>query len=182
MATLVDSYSESNRNSDEQISDGIGRVKEVGQAFTGVAGVLNSAVFYLKAFGDISGNAYARVYAHTGTFGSTGTPTGSVLATSNALDISTLSTSTQELITFTFSGAEKITLVEGTKYFITFYNLNGDSSHLVFCARDSTSPTHAGNGALYIASWAASANDYIFYVYIDDAAGGSKRGMLGVGG
>lgn len=171
MATIVDSYSESNRSSDYSVSLGLG-CAGAGQSFTGDGGTLNSAKFFLKKVNSPTGNAYAKIYAHTNTFGSNGVPTGSALATSDAVDVSGIST-TQSLVTFTFSGENKITLDNETNYVVMLeYNVN-DPDNWIYVGKDSTSPTHSGNavGWFNFGSYYYEANsswDVCFYVYKDD--------------
>lgn len=52
----------------------LGTYPSQGQSFEGDGGTLNSCKFYLKRSATASGNTYAKVYAHTGTFGTDGTP------------------------------------------------------------------------------------------------------------
>jgi hypothetical protein len=89
MSTVVDSYSESNY--DGIINVG-GTQSACGQSFTGDGSNLGSVKFYLKknAGGPASGNLEARIYAHSGTFGTSSVATGAVLATSDIVNISTL--------------------------------------------------------------------------------------------
>ena len=162
---IIDSYSESNHNSNFSVSAIQGPA--VAQSFTGDGGVLNSAKFYLAKRNSPTGNGYAKIYAHSGTFGVDGVPTGSVLATSDAIDVSTIPTSST-LITFQFTGGNKITLTNGTKYFVSFEYSGGDGTNFIYFGIDTTSPTHGGNVARYISSWLASGSyDGIFYVYAD---------------
>ena len=165
MATLIDSYSESNQDTSYTLSSQVGDQIGVGQSFTSTGGTLDSAKFYLKKTLSPTGNAVATIYAHTGTFGSTGTPTGSVLATSDNFDVSTLTTSYQ-LITFNFSGVNRIALTDTTKYFLCIEYSGGDSSNKVNVGVDATAPTATGNGTKNIATvWSAVAQDFPFYVY-----------------
>ena len=60
----------------------------VGQSFTGNGLILNSAEFYLKKKGSPTGNAVVKIYAHSGTYGTSSVPTGSALATSDNFDVS----------------------------------------------------------------------------------------------
>ena len=135
-----------------------------GESFTATAGSLDSCVFYLKKAGTPTGNIVAKLYAHTGSFGTTGTPTGSVLATSDNVSIASLTTS-YALTTFTFTGAQKYLLTNAVNYFITVEYTDGNASNSLTVGADSSAPTHAGNGAIYTTSWAASAADVCFYVY-----------------
>lgn len=167
MPTLVDSYVYYNASSYWMMY--LGNAIKLAQSFTGNGTILDSAKFYGSKYGSPTGNIYAVLYAHTGTYGSTGKPTGSALAISNAVDITTLSTS-NDLINFTFSGANRVTLVNGTKYFISLEYSGGDSSNYLRGYYDITSPTHSGNYSRYYSgAWAYdSARDTIFYVYSAD--------------
>ena len=160
--TVVDSYSESNYSADIFEFDAL--TPMAGQAFTGNGLPLSGAKFYLKKNGTPAGNVYAKLYASTGTYGSTCKPTGDVLATSDAIVANSLSTS-MELISFTFS--TPYTLVNGTKYIIVANAPNSLGNATVIIGADNTSPSHAGN-ASYISSttWYALADwDLCFYVY-----------------
>jgi hypothetical protein len=71
------------------------------------------------------------------------------------------------LITFTFTGVNKIVLSAATNYCIAMEYSGGDVSNYVVVGYDSTSPTDIGNLALLVgASWSAQATrDLCFYVY-----------------
>lgn len=135
-----------------------------GQSFAGNGGLLSQAVFYLAKVGSPTGNATANIYAHSGTFGSSSVPTGTALATSATFNVATLSTSLA-LITFTFSGANQITLSNGTNYVVSVEYSGGDVSNYVRVGYDNTSPTAAGNAAELFGSWSSNSNDLCFYVY-----------------
>ena len=160
MATIIDSYSESNQDS---TLGGVGYTKSrVGQSFIGDGTILNSVKFYLKKnSGSPTGNATAKLYAHSGTYGTSSAPTGSALDTSTTFDVSTLSTS-YALITFTFSGG--YTLTNSTKYFIEFDYSSGGPTNNVGAGYDSSSPSHGGN-MWDDNSGSNSGTDLIFYVY-----------------
>lgn len=168
--TLIESYSESNQSGSLTVTPG----GYAGNSFANTTeGVLSTCKFYLNASG-ATGNCYAKIFAHTGTFGTSGKPANgsSALATSDAVDKATLPGS-YGLVTFTFSGANKITLNSSTNYFVVFYNNAGSSGNVSFGA-DNSSSTYAGNlsysnddGATWstaLASW-----DACFYVYKDTA-------------
>lgn len=163
--TLVDSYSESNQDSNWGIASVTPTAR--GQTLTAIAGNLSSCKFYLKKYGSPTGNAVAKLYTHSGTYGTSGVPTGAALATSDNFDVSTLTTSYQ-LIKFTFTGAQQYTLVNGTYYCIAIEYGGGDGSNYVLLGGDISSPTHSGNSFRYVApNWIASTtNDMCFYVYI----------------
>lgn len=166
---IVDSYSESNGRIDWQSSL---TYSTESQSFTGDGGTLNSVKFYLAKEAAASGTVAAKIYAHTGTFGTTSVPTGSALATSDSLDSTTfpLYTSSFALQTFTFTGADKITLTNGTKYCVTYtFSSTGGGGSLIRTKIDDTIPTHGGN----LAEWNGSSwdiyadSDLPFYVYKD---------------
>lgn len=166
MPTIVDFYSESNQNSGAAMRNG-GNIK-CSQSFTAIGVVLDSCKFYLKKVGSPTGNAVAKIYAHTGTFGTDGLPTGVALATSDNVDVSILTTAYQ-LITFTFTGAEKITLTNGIKYCVVLEYSGGSFLNEITVGMDTSSSSHSGNLAIYASSWTTySAYDLCFYVYRDD--------------
>jgi hypothetical protein len=166
MATLIDSYSESNASSSG--SSYLGTREWNGQSFSNANSAnLTSCKFYISKSGSPTGNIYAELYAHTGTYGSTGTPTGSPLATSDAVDVSTLG-KFPALQTFTFSGANQYGMVAGTKYVIVLKCGVGDASNYVIVSKDASFPTHGGNRSVSSDGtlWAAgSGQDICFYVY-----------------
>lgn len=163
MPNLVDSYDESNQNNFTQL--GSGSYTAFGQSFTGNAEKLESCKFFLRKTGSPTGNVVAKLYAHSGTFGTSSVPTGAALATSDNFNIATLTTSFQ-LITFTFTGAQQYLMSAGTKYFIAIEYTGGGGSDLLEPGYDTSSPTHAGNMARDFGGWgSASGADACFYVY-----------------
>jgi len=121
------------------------------------SGKLTSAKFYLKNATAVTGTCYFVLYAHSGTYGTSSVPTGSVLATSAGLDVSTLN-STFALKELTFSGANQYDLVANTAYCIGVTFTGGDGDHYIQVGIDTTNPSHEGNRASYISSWTAYAN------------------------
>jgi len=182
MADLVDSYSEANYASygsllDHHPSDSV-YFSANGQSFTcSETTSLHSVKFFLRRVSSPTGNGHAVLYAHSGTYGSGGLPTGPPLATSDDFDVSTLSTDFQ-LITFTFTGAQQYEMQAATKYVIVFENpATGtiDATNYVIMGRDNTSPTHSGNRCYYRdGEWFASTHDALFYVY-GEAGGGVEH-------
>lgn len=168
-AHLIASYSETNYDSVVLISGNALNDQEAGQSFTGLAAVLTSAKFYIYKVGTPTGSLYARIFGHTGTYGVNGIPTNSIFAQSDPIDVATLGTS-PSLVEFTFSGASRVTLTNGTHYFIVISSLSaGDASNGTAVGVDSSSPSASGNGVLYRPSgggWIADNTiDYVFYVY-----------------
>lgn len=166
MATIVDSYSESNYDTTDSIYQNF---NGYGQSFTGDGGTLNSVKLYLKKVGTPTTNLTVSIYAHSGTFGTSSVPTGSTLADSDTISTSTLTTSFA-LYTFNFTGANKITLTNATKYVVVLTGGYVDDSNFTQIGDDASSPSHAGNFSYRdTATWfAGSSKDLIFYVYKDD--------------
>lgn len=160
MEILIDSYAESNYNAYE----GLGvAYSNIGQSFTAsIDCILSSAKFYIRKNGSPTAEVYARIRAHSGTYGTSSVP-GAVLATSNGVYMGSLGTSFN-LQTFTFTGANQITLEQGQYYTVELYTtLNGVFSNYMEIGFDSTSPTHSGN--CFFANSSLSARDVVFYVY-----------------
>ncbi|MEI7723484.1 MAG: hypothetical protein WCK09_00410 [Bacteroidota bacterium] len=131
--TLIDSYPESNYNFYSSM------YYYFSQNFTTTkASKITSAVIYARMFYGASGNFYAHIYAHSGTYGVNSQPTGTALATSDAIDLSTLGFNFA-LRTLTFSGANQITLTAATNYCLVIYCT--DNMNLAL-GRDNISPTH----------------------------------------
>ena len=172
MATVtIDSYSESNRSQElVMFYDSPSNFRtHAAQSFTCTYGItLHSCKFYLKKLGSYveTKSIYAKVYSHTGAYGTSSLP-GSLLATSDAVTVSSLSTSLS-LITFSFSGTNQITLSPNTYYVLDFdYTTATATDDYVQISYDYTSSSHSGNISDYgDGSWAAtSGNDLCFYIY-----------------
>ena len=163
MPVIVDSYSESYKDSYQTMY--AGSTISVGQSFTGNGSNLYSAKFYLKQnLGGATGNIYAKLYAHSGTFGTSSIGTGAPLATSDPIDIATVSTA-WTLHEFIFS--VPYALINTTKYVIQCAFAGGDSSHYLMIGFDATTKLHPGNlcSIASPATWSYSAYDACFYVY-----------------
>lgn len=151
-------YSQTNQDSDLALDNTTTRIS---QSFTGAGGPLASVKFWIKKVGSATGNATAKLYAHSGTFGTSSVPTGTALAASNVLDVSTLTTSYQ-LIEFTFPW--NYALVNATNYCVTL-EYTGTSSDYVHVGYDASAAGHGGNKATYAGSWTAqSTHDVCFDV------------------
>ena len=168
MSVLIDSYSETNQSGGEALGVAGSFAVANGQSFTDPDGhVLDSCQFNLRKMGSPTGNAVAKVYAHTGTWGSSGVPSGAALAVSDAVAVSTLGTS-YRLVTFEFSGANRITLAAGTHYVVTVEYSAGTAGNYIIVGYDSSSPTHPGNKCYSNngTSWMeVGGYDVPFYVY-----------------
>jgi phage minor structural protein len=165
MTTLIDSYSEVNAD-DSQWLDTLG-TEGVGQSFTGTGIYLHSCKFYINKTGLPATFAYAKIYAHKGTYGTNGTPVSIALAISDPLPVEDLA-ETPALVLFTFSGANRIWLENGTKYVLTIEYYGANGSNYIEVWNDESSPTHGGNFCykIYGDSWASDfSEDLIFYLY-----------------
>jgi hypothetical protein len=153
----IDSYVSSNQNAYNTVHKN--DLHGVGQTITGTGTTLTSFQFWIAKVGAPTGNATISVWAHTGTWGTSGIPTGSALATTT-VDVSTIST-TVGFVTATFG--TPATLTNATHYVVTLvYNdASSGSGAYLNVGSDSTSPTHAGN-LLYSTNgtaWTAYANE-----------------------
>ncbi len=160
---LVDNYSENNQDSTGSLIN----ADKLAQSFTSTGGTLQTVKFYLKKSGSPTGNATAKLYTHSGTFGSSGVPTGAALATSDNFDVATLTGSFQ-LITFTFTGAQQYSMTNGTNYVVSYEPPNnsiGNTSDIGFNVGQIN--IHAGNKSLFTGgSWSAQSDqDTPFYLY-----------------
>jgi len=179
MSHIIDSYDESNYDGDGS------PVIEAGQSFTGDGSVLDSVSFYLGKIGSPTGNAVAKIYAHSGTYGTSSVPTGAALATSDNVDVSGIPSGTEwvnstEWVNFTFSGDDKITLTNSTYYVVTFFPPEYVVDNEISIGADISSPTHSGNFCNYDGGWTGyGVYDLCFYVYGD--LDESLHGIIGGG-
>lgn len=119
--------------------------------------------FRLKKTGTPTGNAVAKIYAISGSKGTTGIPTAGALATSENFDVSKLTTSYLEKeLAFT----TQFKMVASTNYAITLEYSGGSAGNYVQ-VEGAASGTHSGNNAsLTGATWTPAATaDLWFGVY-----------------
>ncbi|MCL2642213.1 MAG: InlB B-repeat-containing protein [Candidatus Bathyarchaeota archaeon] len=130
-----------------------------GQSFTGDGSTLTHAKLLLNYLYMWSSACHVAIYAHNGTFGSNGVPTGQPLAVS---DVVNLNNANPEWHTFTFSGINKLKTTVGTQYFLCLLisensAVIGDTIGVAF-TQDS-SAFNGGNSAIYIpqqsSNWSA---------------------------
>ena len=157
---LADSYPEANADSTWAIYSS---QPEAAQSFTAVAGTLDSAVFYMSMDSGAAGEARAYLYAHSGTFGGDGLPSGAPLATSAPVGVSTIGVS-NELVTFEFDNT--VALTAGARYFIAV-RYTGAWPYPLMMRFDATAPSHPGCMAYWTGTtWSAFVSyDAVFYVY-----------------
>lgn len=161
--SVVDSYSETNQ--DTTLRTDANENNEGGQSFTGDGKTLETLEVYMSKDGADPPTSYvATVYAHSGTYGTSSVPTGVALATSDTLLSSAVSTSLS-LIEFTFSGSNKIELVNATNYVWVVTPTGGGANAEVIFGTDNSSPSHSGNACINSTSWTALPTyDICFYV------------------
>lgn len=124
-----------------------------GQSFLGDGKLLTRAGFYMHKNNEPSAGSVIRayLYAHTGTFGTTGTGTGAVLATSlNTIAASTLSP-TQATPGWVYFDFAPFALTNGVPYVIVV-STDNTTTGAVMVDMDTTSPTNAGTS-----SWVSGA-------------------------
>jgi len=145
---VIDSYSETLYDGLYTFDDGSSSSRPY-QTFTGNGYTLTDIDVYIAVSstdpGTYDEDVWFEIYAHSGTFGSTGVPTGTVLATSQVRNSTTLS---DELIleNFTFSGANQITLEDGVNYCLVGKGgVRAGAFDSTYWGRDSSSPSHPGN-------------------------------------
>jgi hypothetical protein len=171
--TSYASYLTSNQDSTAPL--GNGTITGIGQSFTGTGGIIATAKFYLSKTGSPTGNITAKLYAHSGTFGTSSIPTGSALATSNTISAESL-TGSLVFTEFKFPSAWA-TLTNATNYVITVEYSGGDGSNYVNVGYDGSSPSHGGNYSENTGIWAAnSGRDVIFEVRRFDYNEASQTG------
>ncbi len=160
-ATTEDSYADSNQDATTTFNDGT--TDGVAQSFTGAGGDLSRLRVMLAKTGSPTGTLTARIYAHSGVFGTSSIPTGPILAESETIDIADLST----LAFVDFEFEDEFTLVNTTKYVWALEKSTGGVSDNIQIGTDTSSPSHGGNFAtLATPTWTAvSGTDAIFFAY-----------------
>jgi hypothetical protein len=161
-----------------------------GQSFTtGGAGNLAVVSFNLRRNSTQTGTVCAKIYAHSGTFGTSSVPTGAALATSASIDISLISNASFNQVNFQFNTGGMVALSGATNY-VAVVELTSTGGSGGVTVQTDASPAHAGNGSTYNGStWAVYATgDLAFAVHVGSkiilniAGGGSTptvRNTLG---
>lgn len=148
----------SNADTGSNFTVGNGTITGQGQSFANgvVAGFVSRVFTQLKKTGSPTGNLVAKIYAHSGTFGTSSVPTGGALATSVNVDVSKLSTSYASI---ELGFDTQTLLAASTNYVVTFEYSGGDGSNNVQVRGLATTGTHAGNRSENTGAWAAIAAD-----------------------
>ena len=141
---VIDSYSETNATAYITMSTGT-ESTGVGQCFTGDGQKITDAKFYLsRHLNATTGNAVAKIYAMTGTFGTNGS-VGTLLATSDNFDVTGITADVSPVLcTFTFTGAQQYITTNAAHYVVTCEFAGGDATHYLQINYDGTSATHPG--------------------------------------
>lgn len=172
MSTVVDS-SASSTASDHSFGGSIGNFG-YGQSFTGNGSVLDYVEFTLGQYGSVPVSLEAQIFAHAGTYGTSSVGSGVYLAKSASIAGSSLpggDFSTTGVVQFTFSGADRITLVNGTNYVVAVFVPASDTNFVIVRYGSG----HAGNWCYCTSnppvSWSTIALDLTFAVYGTPAGG-----------
>lgn len=139
----------------------LGNATIIGQSQSFANGVnaqfCTRARFSLRKVGSPTGAITCKLYAHSGTFGSSSIPTGAALATSVTLEAALLTTSYLE---YEFAFLTQALMAASTNYTITVEHAVIDGANYIEVEGLATSGTHAGNRAqLVTATWTATAGD-----------------------
>lgn len=140
-----------------------------GQAFRNlvVGAKLKEVSFWMAKTGTPTSTLTAKLYAHSGTFGTSSIPTGTALATSDPISASVVAT-TQGFIKFTFSGAQQFAMADNTDYVIAVEISGATSNSTNFVSvYSNASNTYPGNWASWSGTaWTATATtDIAFKLY-----------------
>lgn len=146
----------------------IGNATVIGQAQSFANGVnaqyATRVRVYLKKTGSPTGNLTAKLYAHSGSLGTTSIPTGAAHATSEVFDVAKLTTSylEYELVFLT-----PYLMVASTNYTVSFEHAVIDGSNYVQIQGLATTGTHAGNRSQLVSvTWTPTATDDLrFKIY-----------------
>lgn len=167
---LMDEWALSHRDDSQSLTAALPKVS---QSFTGDGSIISAAIFSIDKTGSPVGDIRAKVYAHSGTYGTDSLPTGTALATSDPFPAASL-TGSFAPISFAFSGVNKILLEAGVYYclVVEFTYVSGGGGAFVNVGADVSSPTHSGNFAYYYdpgahppGGWNTTAFDLCFQIW-----------------
>lgn len=141
-----------------------------GQSWTASAtAVLDSVKLFVYKIGSPTGYFRVQIYAHTGTYGTSSKPTGSVLAQSDSVSMAGLPTS-RDSVVFKFTGSNKVQVTQGAYYTLVcqYFNYGVNSTNYAKVNRSSAGTDHPGN-RFYSTSCStystSSSGDVCFKVY-----------------
>lgn len=167
--SIDDSYPDTNQNATQTFGDAttIG----VAQSFTGAGNKLRRIQVDLARVGNPTGTINAKIWAHSGVFGTTSVPSGvEPIGVSQPLNVETLG-GTLTVTDIDFVNGP--TLVAATKYVLALHlgaDYVGSAPDHVIVGTDTTAPSHAGNISTFVAGWVADATrDMIFFLLSETA-------------
>jgi epidermal growth factor receptor substrate 15 len=135
----------------------------IAQSFKASGGKIEKVIGYFARSNVLQtgGTITAKIYAHSGTFGTSSVPTGSALATSNAVNISDLPVEIGAFydawpLEFTFSGGYQTT--NNTDYVVAFEVANNGTTYKLRALLGYTT-SDAGNASIYTSGAWASQNE-----------------------
>lgn len=144
---IEDVYGEENIDSTVSVPGG-GRI---GQSFTSSGGTVFDVMFYLSGYAADGGDMHVELYEHTGTYGTTGVPSGTPLAVSSSYVVLPVMEGWIE-----FPMPPGVRLTPGNRY-VAVLVFESDPSYSVFIGIDGSAPTHPGNLSYFDgATWVAS--------------------------
>lgn len=135
-----------------------------GQSFRSYFDGANLTVLQVRMYQSAAnGFCTAKIQGHTGLFGS-GTPNGTVLATSDAVNITNPA---MAIINFSFPSG--LIMDSAENYFWTIETTSGDVASFIYDLDDTGLINHIGNGVQYYSSaWNTIAYDAPFILYATD--------------
>lgn len=133
---------------------------------------LDHLIIDMKTNGSPSGSFQFVIYAHSGTYGTSSVPTGAALATSDTVNVSSLTSSYATYTTY-FTGANAIALTTGQRYVLTCNYANTSYPNAIFF-KNKTPSFHGGNQSYKAGgTWAALSGYDIIFDLQGVAAGGT---------
>lgn len=133
-----------------------------GQTIVGDGNYLSILQFYMQKLGSPTGNVYAKVYNLTGTPGTNavpdGPPTTAAIATSDAVDITTITSAGW----YSFPFSTPFQLEDGVDYGVAIYFWGGNMSNCLLVDFDAGTLGHSGNYFEYYDGEWGGYSDYDF--------------------
>ena len=115
-------------------------------------------------FSTSSGDVYAAIYTHSGTYGVDSKPLGSFIALSGNVNAYNITTSYQDFI-FTFSGSNAITLTANTSYIVAFLSNDvGNTTNYMVLGTDTTKSASGNASYSYNGStWTVDSTQDLYF-------------------
>jgi hypothetical protein len=160
----------------------MGGVVRCSQSFRAEAAILDSVSFYLWREAGVSGNVYAKLYTHTGTYGTSSTVLDS-LAVSDAIAATAITIwPTKGWVTFYFTGTNKYQFSDTSKFCIQLSSIDVGAGTYSAGSNSGASPNvlcHSGNLAYYTGSWTTYQElDMLHFIYGSTIPTATNRGQV----